>query len=406
MKLTVLSGENFTCQSCTLCCRSWHVQLMPGERERIESLNWPDDDPIRNQKITFHHGGQTFLARREDGACIFLDDANGLCRIHERFGMDAKPLGCRIFPFQIAPTFENEFTVTGRFDCPTIRKNQGAPYSDEQSNLKRYASQLTKSIGLAPPTCSFFDREQINAIGEFVATLMNGFDSPEARCLFIFQLANVLTKFPAHELDRPLLGSLFPGLKEQVLQLAAAPIAPPNSLVRMVFRTLLGLYMRRDEDVLTGRASRLGRAVALSRIVLGAGNFHSLGVSHPSISLRHARLFHPPFQSDTVSHFDLLWRLIRNRLESYQFFGPANGNRNLLDGLRSLALLYPLTLAVAKCSAAARDAAQLEPADVDYAITAIEHSFGRLPILAQPWARSLEKFLVRPEIFPRLVRTV
>ncbi len=51
MKLTVLPGENFSCRSCTNCCRSWFVELMPGERERIEKLPWPADDPARKAKI-------------------------------------------------------------------------------------------------------------------------------------------------------------------------------------------------------------------------------------------------------------------------------------------------------------------------------------------------------------------
>ena len=39
MKLTVLPNERFSCHSCTNCCRYWwHIQCLPGERERIERL--------------------------------------------------------------------------------------------------------------------------------------------------------------------------------------------------------------------------------------------------------------------------------------------------------------------------------------------------------------------------------
>ena len=50
----------------------------------------------------------------------------------------------------------------------------------------------------------------------------------------------------------------------------------------------------------------------------------------------------------------MVWRLVRNKLESYSFLGVADGNRDFLVGLRSLALLYPLTLAAAKHHAAAQ----------------------------------------------------
>src|SRR5438477_12188738 len=105
MKLHVLSGENFTCQSCTLCCRSWFVELIPGEADSVRALAWPKDDPLAGIDPIITHRGKTMLTRRADGACLFLNESNGLCRIHEKFGVEAKPLGCRVFPFQIAPTF-------------------------------------------------------------------------------------------------------------------------------------------------------------------------------------------------------------------------------------------------------------------------------------------------------------
>jgi len=379
---------------------------MPGEAQKIEALNWPTDDPLTGKKPTLRHGGKTFLARRADGACLFLNDSNGLCRIHERFGMDAKPLGCRVFPFQIAPTFDNERSVIARFDCPTVRKNLGALHTAELSNLRRYSSQLSVTGGFDAATCNFLQREQMQAIVEFLSTLMNGFETAEQRVLFIAYFCDALAHIPPEALDRPLLAQLFPGLKEHVTKASSTPAKRPSSFARLVFRALLGLYMRRDEDVLNGRAGRMGRTIALTRVVLGAGDFNSLGFAHPNGKLRRANLFHSPYQEHPAAHFDLLWRLIRNRLDSFQFLCPANGNRDFLAGLRSLTLLYPLILAVAKYTAASRGATSVEAFDIDYSITSIEHSFGRLPILAQPWARSLETFLLRSDVFPKLVRSV
>jgi len=41
-----------------------------------------------------------FLTRREDGACVFLQD-DGLCAVHARWGADAKPAFCREYPFAL-----------------------------------------------------------------------------------------------------------------------------------------------------------------------------------------------------------------------------------------------------------------------------------------------------------------
>jgi hypothetical protein len=74
--------------------------------------------------------------------------------------------------------------------------------------------------------------------------------------------------------------------------------------------------------------------------------------------------------------------------------------------LRSLALLYPLTLAAARHHAAARNSQTIEAPDVDYAVAAIEHSFGRSAILGFKTLNSLEKLLLDHKTFTRLVGTL
>ncbi|HEX3356825.1 MAG TPA: YkgJ family cysteine cluster protein [Tepidisphaeraceae bacterium] len=407
MKLTVLPGENFSCRSCTDCCRSWFVELMPGERERIEKLAWPADDPARKATIFLEHSGKTYLARRSDGACLFLNESNNLCRIHEQFGFDAKPIGCRVFPFQIAPTFKDQATVIGRFDCPTVRQNLGASHADALPDLKRYTNQLNvASSGFDEWTSCRLEPEQIQDVSEFILTLMNGFATNEQRAIFIAFLCDVLSQTASYDVDRVALAKVFPGLKKLVEGVTAAPVRRPNWFHRMAFRTLLGLYLRRDEDVLNGRAGKISRVLALIKIVLGRGSFHSLGLSHPPGKLRRAHLFKPLIQPRDPAVFGLFWRMIRNRLESFQFMGPANNNRDFLNGLRSLALLYPLVVAAAKYNAGNRNASTIEPEDVDYAVAAIEHSFGRLAVLNQSFTRRLEKLLLDQKHFGRLARSV
>src|ERR1700761_5251509 len=138
MKLSVLENERFTCSACGECCRKWLPELLEGEAKRVESLVWPSGDPLAGAKNKIiHHGNKSYLGRKGDGSCLFLNEANGLCRIHEQFGYDAKPLGCQIFPFQIKATFKNEVTIIGRFDCPTVRKNIGAEHAEALPQIRR-----------------------------------------------------------------------------------------------------------------------------------------------------------------------------------------------------------------------------------------------------------------------------
>ena len=406
MKLTVLQDERFTCQSCTSCCRSWYVELMPGEAERIAALVWPEDDPLRGVQPIVKHAGKTMLGRRGDGACLFLNEANGLCRIHEQFGVTTKPLGCRVFPFQIAPTFEGEATVTGRFDCPTIRKNVGADYTDSQPDLRRFAAQMNLDNTFDEQTRCHLERDQIAAVGDFVGTMMGGFSGGAQRAVFIASLCDLLEMTAPAEINRQTLASIFPRLKEVVEANCKAATKRPGWFVRMSFRTMLGLYMRRDEDVLTRRAGRIGRTIALTKIILGFGGFQSLGLSHRPGKLRHAKLFHPAISTGDANEFALLWRVIRNRLDSFQFMGQANNHRSFLSGLRSLALLYPLVVTVAKYSAGNRGSALVDADDIDYAVASIEHSFGRLRVLNESMMRSIEKLLLDPRRFSGLVRNI
>ncbi len=229
------------------------------------------------------HSGKTYLARRSDGACLFLNESNNLCRIHEQFGFDAKPIGCRVFPFQIAPTFKDQATVIGRFDCPTVRQNLGAPHADAVSELKRYTNQLgVVSPGFDEWTSSGLEPEQISDVSEFIVTLMNGFATGEQRTIFIAFLCDVLAKTNPYDVDRVALAKVFPGLKQLVEAATSTPVHRPNWFHRLAFRTLLGLYLRRDEDVLNGRAGRrMSRVFALIKIILGRGGFHDLGLAHP-----------------------------------------------------------------------------------------------------------------------------
>jgi Fe-S-cluster containining protein len=412
MKLAVLPDEHFSCRSCTNCCRHWHVELLPDDLERLHKLTWPAGDPLGAIKPTFQHAGKTYLAHRDDGACVFLNDANGLCRIHETFGGPVKPLGCQLYPFQITPTFSiDQATVMTRYDCPAVRSNAETPLVDTLPLIRRYAEQLHARHQLTEP----FDQrvrcglspDQITAVSEFVATLSNGFPRDDQRALFIAYTCDWLATLPADEMDREALGRAFGDIRDVVMRATAVTFRPPGWMHRTAFRTLLALYLRRDEDVLDGRAGRAGRMMAMSAVVMGHGSFRGLGRLHPVGRVRKTKLFQPgAWRADAVPEMPLLRRLIRTKLESLQFMGGGARGRDFLTGLRSLALLYPLVVSAAKYRATGRGATTLDDTDVDYGVAAIEYSFGRAAVLAQPFALSLERTVLESNAFTRIARTI
>jgi lysine-N-methylase len=409
MDLRVLQDERFTCGSCTNCCRSWHVELIGDEPQAIAALQWPAGDPLAGAAPVFRQGGKAYLARKAGGACLFLNETNGLCRIHEQFGIDQKPVACRVYPFQIAPAFEGELTVAGRYDCPNVRRNEGAPYADELPALRQLARRLDlPTRGFTEATLCHLEPEQAQAVIDFASTLLGGFATGAERALFLAYLCDTLAMTSAEDLDRAALAQAYGPLKRLVGNAIAMPPARPGRLHRLAFRTLLGLFLRRDEDVMNRLAGRTSRTLALTGIVLGGGSFNKLGLSHPQGKLRRARLFarRPALQPHDPAVFALHWRMIRNKLQSFQFMGNGEDGRNFLEGLRLLALLYPLVLATARYSAVNRGADRIEASDVDYAVAAIEHSHGRLAILNKRATRSLERLLTEHRAFTRLVRSM
>ncbi len=79
------------------------------------------------------------LGKRPDGSCIFLTDDN-LCRIHRDLGESAKPLVCRLFPFQLVP-LENFAYVTLRQYCPSAAADKGRPLEEHLQYIAQLAEE-------------------------------------------------------------------------------------------------------------------------------------------------------------------------------------------------------------------------------------------------------------------------
>jgi len=78
--------------------------------------------------------GMARIRKRDDGACVFLSDANR-CRIHEELGAAKKPLTCRLYPYAFHQAAD-AVVVTASFGCPTIVANEGTPVSNASQELE------------------------------------------------------------------------------------------------------------------------------------------------------------------------------------------------------------------------------------------------------------------------------
>ena len=88
------------------------------------------------------------LNSRPDGSCVFLNEQDR-CRIHEKFGYDAKPLPCRLFPFVLVPAGDH-WRVGLRYACPSAAASKGRALPEHQPALAAFAAALAEREKLTP----------------------------------------------------------------------------------------------------------------------------------------------------------------------------------------------------------------------------------------------------------------
>ncbi|MFC1708104.1 YkgJ family cysteine cluster protein [Planctomycetota bacterium] len=403
MKLKFVPGARFTCRRCTQCCRLFHVPVTEEDLRALQQLAWPQADPLATSAATKHFRGQRYLAQKPCGACIYLDEETRTCKIHVRFGASEKPLACRLFPFSLAATFEGEVSVSRRFDCPSVRKNDGRPCSEQRKDLQSATPLLTLSDTLSDSARAGLERKAVETIVSFIQGSLSRYERDADKASFLLFVSEWLESLTAKFLNTMDLGRILPPLVDRMREQMATIQAPrPGRIERFYFRVLLAFYMRRDEDVLQRRANRFMRALSIAKVVLGRGNLQRLGCSHRSAPLTEVKLFSEGTTRPPDTALQPFWELVRERLLTLQFMGRANLHNTFFFGLRSLALLYPLVLAVAHTSRASRGNGAIDPDDLDYAVAGVAHSFGRYPLLGTTFGRHVQKALGQRATFRRL----
>ena len=169
--------QNWNCHNCSGCCRQHGIHITDADKERIERQNWTAADGVPADRPVFVRMGRWpqkpwwRLAHQPDGACVFLNE-QGLCRIHAKFGEEAKPLACRIYPYAFHPAGKN-VVVSLRFSCPSVVANAGRPVTAQRGDLKELASLVVPpNVSQArPPLISPGSRVEWADFQRFVAML-------------------------------------------------------------------------------------------------------------------------------------------------------------------------------------------------------------------------------------------
>ena len=244
--------EKWSCHNCSICCRGTTFLLSDDDLEQLGQQRWHEHPDFRGRKILVRVGlwGRRYrLAKRPDGSCVFLTE-QGLCRIHAEFGEPAKPLTCRMFPYQLVP-MEKEAFVTLRRYCPSAAQGRGRPLDEQLDTVRELAAQghLAEKPTVAPPVSPRAGRswEAFEAVARVIQRIMLDQSRPHVRRLVhAVEFCQLLQQCRLDKLTRGKFGELLELLEKSAAAEAAQRFEvrrPPGRLGAMVFRQVALEYL-------------------------------------------------------------------------------------------------------------------------------------------------------------------
>ncbi len=380
------------------------------EKHRIEALDLANDPEVPPKPWFAPVGRRSRkwkLKHRPDGGCVFLTAGNR-CRIQERFGADAKPFVCRLFPFVLIPA-GNHWRVGMHFSCPSAAANQGRPVADAEKDLVHLSRLLEQHAGRsaesAPPPLLLAGQRLswpdvcrvVEVLVEIVRDRSDRLERRLRKCLAVSRVCSQ-TQFDRLQGSRlsKYLRAVHNAMEAEVPR-EAADLPPPDRLFGgVLFRVLLAVYAREDQDEqrAAGVRSRLGRVLAGWRFASGRGLVPRVNEYFPKTSFQEAERAGGPLpeMDETLERYYLV------KLNSLQFCGPSNFGLPLLAGLDSLVLTLPMILWLRR---AFTDQPPVKA--VQQAIQIVDNHFGGNPMLGFPHIQYLMRIMAQRGELEKLV---
>ena len=389
LSLEYPKGVCFSCTECGDCCRSSDLLLGPGEHERLSALDWSGkvDDlvgaaPVAPDAVAGLEGRHR-LARRPDGACLYLGDANQ-CVIHEHFGESAKPLMCRLYPFSFYP-MGDRVAVDVSFACRSVSEGDGASIADRVPEWTHLLDDRAAGVdrehslraGVPIDGALMWDLE--HHVLDFLrdATL-----TPVERLRCVLQFARLATSGdPSLPTAATLRDAMATGIPMQIRRTPLA--ATMDATQRAMFYQWLHLALNPEapgvaagDGAATVRRGQAGRRFRDQIGKPGVGGAE-LGVAFSDI----ARVETGIFESGECRPFrDFLCAKIIGQ----KFLTAGEAGLPFVEAIVKLLLTFPMTVWTSKALAADRGSSGVEEPDLRQAIRLIDRTLGQIPTSRLP----------------------
>jgi lysine-N-methylase len=352
--------QNWDCHVCGSCCKEYLVSITPEEKARIEAQSWEGDEVLGGRALFRTTGPfwsrREVLNHREDGSCVFLSET-GRCRIHERFGYEAKPLPCRLFPFVLVPAGDH-WRVGLRFACPSTAANKGRNIPQHADALRAFANELAIREGLditlgrkqRPPLLQKGQRVDWADVFRFVQLLVQLMrdqnDRIERRVRKCVALAELCRKARFDQVTGTRLGEFLHMVRislDAEVPVDPVMVEPPRWIGHLLFRQAVALFTRKDHGPSRGEAQRgrLALLMAAWRFARGRGAVPRLYAKMSTTTfadIENTRAALTPEAEKVLERYYVI------KLESLQFCGAAQFGIPFWEGLELLCLTLPILL--------------------------------------------------------------
>jgi len=316
---------------------------------------------------------------------VFLDE-QGLCKIHAKFGEEAKPFPCRIYPFAFHAG-GNSLTIGLRFSCPSVVANRGEPVRAQTKEIKKLADAVVpdRAKKVPPPKISPKNKVDWRDFHRFIDALDATIAADDAPLLRKLLRALFWVELVEKSTFQSVRGARLTEFLSIISEAADAEIpnslqddAEPSRLGRVLFRMLVAQYARKDtmidlESGLRGRWKLFRSAIRFAR---GRGDIPPLQNAFQQVPFATVE---QPFGELTAEAEELLTRYFRVKIQGIHFCGRAYYGLDLVEGFRSLVLVFPSVLWLARWLAGGDGRTTLETEDVAQALSIADHYHAYAP---------------------------
>lgn len=422
MKLPVIipqiENQSWECRGCTTCCRELVVHLSAADRTRIDEQQWASKLGVAPY---VRHSSGIVLNHAPEGGCVFLL-ADGRCRIHADFGIDAKPLACRLYPFTLER--EGDAIRAGlRFDCPTVTRSDGRTMAGHRKELQLNANALAKELpGLLRDDRSdvafsrdlTIDRATLDRILLRLDRWIGDDGRPvNQRIAGLHSITSTLNQAKLERFDNSRLAELVDMLADdlptRVAELDDSSPAPTPRQMKLLRQSAYAHtgYARFGESQLGFWQSlrfRFGQLKVARAMMRGEGPIPALSSDDAVATFAQVGEVRPLEADQTNDVADLLTRYLQARITNHDGFGPAYYGWSILAGLNATLLAIAVAGWFARRSAAAAGRTTLAPEDAQRGVAIVDRTAGRSPELGARSAKLRLSYLSQDDGLLRLIR--